>query len=207
VPYLLFGSPDATGGTLELSGEVLQVTHLTPARCVAKRIALVPADRQLLGLSAPLSVWENLTMLVEDDHFRQGVFHRRELVAIAEQAIVEFAVRPPRADVAAGTLSGGNQQKVVVAKWLLAKPRLLVLHEPTQGVDVGARRDIYHFVKAAAAEGMAVVWVTTEFGELAEVCDRVLVVSQGRQTAELTGEALDGNEITAAVLRQFEEVR
>ena len=208
VPYLLFGSSEATGGTLEVDGQVCKVPSLTPERCVARRIALVPADRQLLGLSAPLSVWENLTMLIEDDHFRQGVFHRRELLAIAEQAIVEFNVRPPRAAVPAGTLSGGNQQKVVLAKWLLAKPRLLVLHEPTQGVDVGARRDIYRFVKAAAAaEGMGVVWVTTEFGELAEVCDRVLIVSQGRQTAELGGEGLDEDTISAAVLRQFEEVR
>ena len=207
VPYLLFGSGAATGGTLAIGGEQLRLSQLTPERAVRKRVALVPADRGLLGLSAPLTVWENMTMLIEDDHFRQGVFHRRELVDIAEQGIVEFNVRPPRVDVAAGTLSGGNQQKVVVAKWLLAKPRLLVLHEPTQGVDVGARRDIYRFVRtAAAAEGMSVVWVTTEFGELAEVCDRVLVICQGRQLAELGGEGLDEDEISAAVLRQFEEV-
>ena len=81
------------------------------------------------------------------------------------------------------TFSGGNQQKALLAKWLIAGPRLLLLHEPTQGVDVGARRDIYRFVKSAATLNQtAVLWVTTDFGELAEVCDRVIVLSEGRTT-------------------------
>ena len=105
------------------------------------------------------------------------------------------------------TFSGGNQQKALLAKWLLARPRLLLLHEPTQGVDVGARRDIYRFVKSAAAlNHTAVLWVTTEFGELAEVCDRVIVITQGRQTAELAGEELNEEAISAAALRQTREV-
>jgi ribose transport system ATP-binding protein len=106
------------------------------------------------------------------------------------------------------TFSGGNQQKALLAKWLLARPRLLLLHEPTQGVDVGARRDIYRFVKSAAdLHHMAVLWVTTEFGELAEVCDRVIVVTQGRHTATLAGEELNEEAISAAALRQTREDR
>jgi len=94
-----------------------------------------------------------------------------------------------------------------VAKWLLARPRLLLLHEPTQGVDVGARRDIYRFVKSAAAlDQMAVLWVTTDFGELAEVCSRVVVVSQGRELATLAGDELSNDAISAAALRQKTEV-
>jgi ribose transport system ATP-binding protein len=208
VPYLVFGATRATSGRIRIGDAERRVAHLSPEWSVRHGVALVPADRGVQGLSAPLTVWENMTMLVEDEHFRQGLFHRRELIAIAEDAVREFDVRPPRVDVAAGTLSGGNQQKVVLAKWLLAKPRLLVLHEPTQGVDIGARRDIYRFVKAAASrEGMAVLWVTTEFGELAEVCDRVLVVSQGRELSSLGKDELTEDAINAAVLRQFEEVR
>ena len=95
----------------------------------------------------------------------------------------------------------------LMAKWLIARPRLLLLHEPTQGVDVGARRDIYRFVKAAATlNQMAVLWVTTEFGELAEVCDRVVVLTQGRHTETLTGEELSEEAISAAALRQTREV-
>ena len=89
----------------------------------------------------------------------------------------------------------------------IARPRLLLLHEPTQGVDVGARRDIYRFVKSAAAlDQMAVLWVTTDFGELAEVCSRVVVVSQGRELATLAGDELSNDAISAAALRQKTEV-
>ena len=153
-----------------------------------ERIALVPADRAAQGLSQGLTLWENIVMLVEDEHYRGGVFRRGELHKLAQDAIDRFLIRPALADAIMGTFSGGNQQKALMAKWLIARPRLLLLHEPTQGVDVGARRDIYRFVKAAATlNQMAVLWVTTEFGELAEICYRVIVITQGRHTDTLVG--------------------
>ena len=115
-----------------------------------QRIALVPADRPVLGLSEQLTLWENIVMLVEDEHYRGGVFRRGELRALAREAIQRFEIRPPLPHAVIATFSGGNQQKALLAKWLIAEPRLLLLHEPTQGVDVGARRDIYRFVKSAA---------------------------------------------------------
>ena len=203
LPYLLFGARPAGAGTLRLGAETLDVASLSPQRCVRERIALVPADRAMQGLSQSLTLWENIVMLVEDEHYRGGIFHRGELVALAREAIDRFLIRPPRARNVMSTFSGGNQQKALLAKWLLARPRLLLLHEPTQGVDVGARRDIYRFVKSAAAlHHMAVLWVTTEFGELAEVCDRVIVITQGRHTATLEGEELTEEAISAAALRQ-----
>jgi len=204
LPYQLFGAAPVDSGTLRLGNQTLNVAGLRPQRSVRERIALVPADRQLLGLSEQLALWENIVMLVEDEHYRGGVFHRGELVALAREAIARFAIRPPDAHAATKTFSGGNQQKALLAKWLLARPRLLLLHEPTQGVDVGARQDIYGFVKAAAAlNEMAVLWVTTDFGELAEVCDRVIVLSEGRPVSTLTGEQLSDDAITAAALRQI----
>jgi ribose transport system ATP-binding protein len=208
LPYELFGARADTAGTLRLGAETLNVGGLSPQRSVRERIALVPADRQVLGLSERLTLWENIVMLVEDEHYRGGVFHRGELVALAREAIERFAIRPPLAHAATGTFSGGNQQKALIAKWLIARPRLLLLHEPTQGVDVGARRDIYGFVKAAATlSQMAVLWVTTDFGELAEVCDRVLVLSEGRLVTTLTGEELSDDAISAATLRQIRELQ
>ena len=208
LPYLLFGARPDAFGTLRLGAETIDVGGLSPARSVRERIALVPADRALLGLSQSLTLWENIVMLVEDEHYRGGVFRRGELVTLAQEAIDRFLIRPPRARNTMSTFSGGNQQKTLLAKWLLARPRLLLLHEPTQGVDVGARRDIYRFVKSAAAlHHMAVLWVTTEFGELAEVCDRVIVVTQGRHTATLTGDELTEEDISAAALRQTREDR
>jgi ribose transport system ATP-binding protein len=203
LPYLLFGARQAIGGTLRLGTETLDVAGLTPQRSVRERIALVPADRAVQGLSQGLTLWENIVMLVEDEHYQRGIFRRGELVELAREAIDRFLIRPPLPHAVASTFSGGNQQKALLAKWLIARPRLLLLHEPTQGVDVGARRDIYRFVKSAAAlHRMAVLWVTTEFGELAEVCDRVIVLTQGRQTATLTGEDLNEEAISAAALRQ-----
>jgi ribose transport system ATP-binding protein len=208
LPYLLFGARQATSGTMQLGGKALDVAGLRPQRSVRERIALVPADRQAMGLSEQLTLWENIVMLVEDEHYRGGVFHRGELVTLAREAIARFEIRPPLAHAVTATFSGGNQQKALLAKWLIARPRLLLLHEPTQGVDVGARRDIYRFVKSAAALNQtAVLWVTTDFGELAEVCDRVIVLSQGRPVATLAGEELSDDAITAAALRQIRETR
>ena len=207
LPYLLFGAQPAVAGTLRLGAETLDIGGLSPQRSVRERVALVPADRAVQGLSQSLTLWENIVMLVEGEHYRGGVFYRGELVTLAREAIDRFLIRPPLAHNAVSTFSGGNQQKALLAKWLLARPRLLLLHEPTQGVDVGARRDIYRFVKSAAAlHHMAVLWVTTEFGELAEVCDRVIVITQGRQTATLAGEELSEEAISAAALRQTREV-
>ena len=208
LPYLLFGAREAESGTLRLGSKTFRIAALSPQRSVRERIALVPADRQLLGLSEQLALWENIVMLVEDEHYRGGVFHRNELVALAREAIARFEIRPPLAHAVTSTFSGGNQQKALLAKWLIARPRLLLLHEPTQGVDVGARRDIYRFVKSAAVLGQtAVLWVTTDFGELAEVCDRVIVLSEGRPVSTLSGEELSDDAITAAALRQIREVR
>jgi ribose transport system ATP-binding protein len=208
LPYLLFGANPGASGTLRLGAKTIDVAAITPGRSVRERVALVPADRQLLGLSERLTVWENLVMLVEDEHYRGGIFRRSELVSLAGEAIRKFEIRPPQTHAVTGTLSGGNQQKTLVAKWLLARPRLLLLHEPTQGVDVGARRDIYRFVKSAAVlDQMAVLWVTTDFGELAEVCNRVIVVSQGHQIAALAGDELSNDAISAAALRQIREAR
>jgi ribose transport system ATP-binding protein len=207
LPYLLFGARQAISGSLRLGAERLNVGKLTPQRSVRERIALVPADRAVQGLSQGLTLWENITMLVEDEHYRNGIFRRGELEKLARDAIDQFLIRPPLAYSMMGTFSGGNQQKALMAKWLIARPRLLLLHEPTQGVDVGARRDIYRFVKAAATlNQMAVLWVTTEFGELAEVCDRVIVLTQGRHTETLAGEELSEEAISAAALRQTREV-
>jgi ribose transport system ATP-binding protein len=207
LPYLLFGARQAISGSLRLGAERLNIGRLTPQRSVRERIALVPADRAVQGLSQGLTLWENITMLVEDEHYRNGIFRRGELLRLAQDAIDRFLIRPPLAHAPAGAFSGGNQQKALMAKWLIARPRLLLLHEPTQGVDVGARRDIYRFVKAAATlNQMAVLWVTTEFGELAEVCDRVIVLTQGRHTDTLAGEELSEEAISAAALRQTREV-
>jgi ribose transport system ATP-binding protein len=113
---------------------------------------------------------------------------------------VDFDVRPQRTDHPAGNLSGGNAQKVVLAKWLEIDPDVLLLHEPTQGVDVAARAQIYRkILDAADARGMAVVWVSSDFEELATTCDRVVVMNNGVATSEMVGAEITPEAITARV--------
>src|SRR5207253_1580693 len=113
-----------------------------------------------------------------------------------------FDIRPPLPYAPVAQMSGGNQQKIVLAKWMEPRPRVMLLHEPTQGVDVGARVEIRTLVKDACQDrGMGVVWVTTDFEELAEMCDRVLVFAGGRVVAELSGDQVTKPAIDEAVIR------
>jgi ribose transport system ATP-binding protein len=119
---------------------------------------------------------------------------RRERTAV--EAILErFQVRPPEPDRRFATLSGGNQQKALLAKWVQIKPRVMLLHEPTQGVDVGARKAIFELLRDNAASGTAVLYASVEYDDLAHICDRVLVFRRGRVAGELSGTALSAESI------------
>src|SRR5690606_3827836 len=111
-----------------------------------------------------------------------------------------FGVRPPDARLSASNLSGGNQQKVVLAKWMSVEPSVLVIHEPTIGVDVGAKSDIFKLIADSAEAGLSTVVASVEYEDLAHLCDRVLVIGDGRIVAELSGDALTAEAITSAAL-------
>jgi ABC-type sugar transport system ATPase subunit len=115
LPYLLFGARSA-GGTLRVGAETLDIGGLSPQRSVRERIALVPADRAVQGLSQSLTLWENIVMLVEGEHYRNGIFRRGELVTLAREAVDRFLIRPPLTHNNVSTFSGGNQQKALLAK-------------------------------------------------------------------------------------------
>lgn len=199
VPYLLFGAKKAQGGRMTMDGSELAVSSLDPATAVRQRIALVPADRRRDGVAPTLSVGENATILVNDDYTKLGRLQGRRLRDLVRRQVERFDVRPRNGNALMSTLSGGNAQKVVLAKWLEIGPRLLLLHEPTQGVDVAARAAIYRLVRDAATGGMATVWVSSDFEELATVCDRVLIVADGAVRAELTGDEVTDEGISSAV--------
>jgi ribose transport system ATP-binding protein len=146
----------------------------------------VPADRPRDSVLAA-SVRENLTMPTLRSYFRRGFLRQRRERARTRDLLDLFDVRPREPEWPIAQLSGGNQQKVVVARWFETHPRILLLHEPTQGVDVGARREIYARLKAAAADGLAVLLASAEFEEIARLCDRVLVFRDGRIVSTLVG--------------------
>jgi ribose transport system ATP-binding protein len=207
VPYLLFGGDGAngrlpTGGTVRIAGRQYSARGLTSADAIRAGLALVPADRARDAAVANLTVAENILMLVYGRYFSKGVLGRRAMMTDASDRTGTFDIRPPLPSAPLAQMSGGNQQKIVLAKWMEPKPRVLLLHEPTQGVDVGARVEIRTLVRDACHErGMGVMWVTTDFEELAEMCDRVLVLSSGQVVTELAGEQVTKPAIDEAVIR------
>ncbi len=197
----LFGAQDdAVTGSFRLPGDgaELDLAALSPRRATAAGIGLVPPDRPGQGGVQSLSVQENITMQAFPS---TAPFLRfappSRLAQAARRDIVAFDVRPPTASQKLGTLSGGNQQKVIMAKWLTRAPAVMLLDEPTQEVDVGARDQLQRFVRKAAAEGTAVVWHSNDLAEVALVCDRVLVFRQGGVAEEMTA-PLDKSEIASA---------
>jgi ribose transport system ATP-binding protein len=168
-----------------------------PGICIAAGLALLPEHRIDDGVALTLSVAENITLPRVHHSGRPwlvgGSWQRREV----DDVLDRLDVRPRRADIPVGQLSGGNQQKVMLGKWLAGKPALLVLHEPTQAVDVGAREDILRAIAATASRGVAVVIASIQPADLAAVCNRVLIFHEGRITHEIVEPTKD--EIVDAV--------
>jgi len=186
VPYLLSGVTPPDGGTLGLAERELGLGRLTPADAIAAGVVLVPEGREHAGLAMGMSVEEN-TVFPQTSRSRAQLkpFSRSGERAQVADWIDRLDVRPPDPKAIVGNLSGGNQQKVLLAKWLAMDPELLLLHEPTQAVDVGARQTIVAAVRAAAASGRAVIVAGGDENELSLLCDRVLVFEDGKVAREL----------------------
>ncbi|MDF5752139.1 ATP-binding cassette domain-containing protein [Spongiactinospora sp. TRM90649] len=191
-------------GLQRLDGEVsvrgVPVRPTTPRRALDAGIVYVPGDRPREGLFKTLSVRENTAVLTLADRATAGFVRQgRERSATAAQTGA-LAVKAPSLETPAGTLSGGNQQKVVLARSLLARPRLLIAEEPTQGVDVGTRLEIYRILRELADEGNAVLVVSSDTHELQGLCDRVMIFSRGRVCADLEAAGVTEEAITGAIL-------
>jgi ribose transport system ATP-binding protein len=159
---------------------------MSPSRALEAGVALVPADRQRDGSVGSLALDDNLTVRTLHQYQSRVRLNRSRMRNDARRLLAQFDVRPPDPRLKYQSLSGGNQQKAMLAKWLQTKPSLLLLHEPTQGVDVGARQEIFRLTRKAAADGTAVVCVSTDYEQLAAVCDRVVIFGRGRVARELT---------------------
>jgi ribose transport system ATP-binding protein len=194
VPYLLFGATAGAGGILRIGETSYSLTEINPVRAVESGIALIPVDRRGQGLVEDLSLVENISLPVLK-HFGPWHLQHVNLRRATENLVRNFEVRPADPDNRVGNLSGGNQQKVLLAKWLQTRPRLILLHEPTQGVDVGARQQIYQILKKQAAAGTMIICASSDYEELATLCSRVLIFSRGRIVAELVGTQLTKNGI------------
>ncbi|MEA2661442.1 MAG: ribose transport system ATP-binding protein [Chloroflexota bacterium] len=195
IPYYVFGARSATAGRLELDGKAYDLPAMSPTRALEAGVALIPADRERDGSVGSLSLGDNVTVPVLHRYRSRLGLNRSRMRSDARRLLEQFDVRPPDPRLKYRSLSGGNQQKAMLAKWLQTKPSLLLLHEPTQGVDVGARQQIFQLTRQAAADGTAVVCVSTDHEQLAAICDRVVVFGRGRAARELTGDQITKDRI------------
>ena len=198
IPYQLFGAKPSASGQMSIGGTKHGVQGMTPQRALKAGVALLPGDRQRDGSVGSLSVGENVMLQVLGDYGPKRL-QRRRLRKKASELMTEFDVRPADPGLAYQSLSGGNQQKALLAKWLQTRPRLILLHEPTQGVDIGAREQIFGILGKAAEDGMAVVCASSDYEQLAQVCDRVLVIGRGRIVRELVDDDISKERIAEQV--------
>jgi ribose transport system ATP-binding protein len=199
LPYVLAGTVAASDGIVRIDGTEIAARSLDPTRAIGAGLSLVPGSRLGQGLSADMTALENLTLpRLRGKSSRFRLTRGWQLDEFAA-AVRSLGLAPPNPDLRLGAFSGGNQQKLLLAKWLGNAPRVIVAHEPTQAVDVGARQEILRALRGQAAEGVAVLVASLETVDLAAVCDRVLVMRDGRIVKELSGEDLEPHTIIDAV--------
>lgn len=196
VPYLLFGALPCRRGRLNLGTHSFDLTSLKPAAAIRAGIALIPGDRQNDASIGSLPAADNMTLQVLRRYWGGAKLDRARMVRDSGQLMRDYDVRPPDPRMTYSSFSGGNQQKALMAKWLQTTPSLLLLHEPTQGVDIGARQIIFAVIRDAAAQGTSVVCGSSDYEQLAIICDRVLVFGRGRIVKEIVGEAITKERIT-----------
>ncbi|MFU0507651.1 sugar ABC transporter ATP-binding protein [Pseudaminobacter sp. NGMCC 1.201702] len=201
IPYLLSGADPASGGMVSIDGVTHQVRQLTPHFAMKIGLSLLPSERLARAGIGALSVAENMTLPVLERFRTRGFLNWKAIERWANDQNIAYEVRPNRPKLRLQSLSGGNQQKVLLAKWLQLKPILLMLDEPTQGVDVGARQKIYEALNDAASAGTSILCASTDAEQLAQICDRVLVFARGRIVCELTGDEISKDSITEQCLR------
>lgn len=175
---MLFGLERVESGSILVDGK--EVSLGSPADAIERGIAYVPEDRLRHGIVADIPVAQNLTLSIWRRLFRGEWLRKRAELEEANQSIARFAIRTDGPGAAAATLSGGNQQKVVLARWLATNPQILILDEPTQGVDVGTKREVYAMIDDLVRDGLAVIFISSDLPEILEVSDRIAVMREGR---------------------------
>lgn len=184
---LLYGAARAQSGTVGIGDRVVQASRMSPRRAIALGMVYVPASRLAEAVVAELSVEENVTLPQLERHVRTGFLRHSMLRATSKVLVEEFTVKTTSVAVPIGSLSGGNQQKAVLGKWFAQTPAIILLAEPTQGVDVGAREKIYDIIRDAADRGATVIYASSDWAEVEELADKVVVFTDGQVGAILSG--------------------
>jgi ribose transport system ATP-binding protein len=194
---LLFGADPKDAGQIYVDGKLVKID--SPTDAVMAGIGLVPEDRGNQGLVLSLSVLENVVLPTLDDYTRAGWWmDRRSLRSTAQDYVDKLDIRTPHLEQKAMFLSGGNQQKTVVAKWLASQPRVLIMDEPTRGIDVGAKAEVHALMSRLAQAGVGIIMISSELPEILGMSDRILVMAEGRVAA-----ILDREEATQEIIMAY----
>ncbi len=197
----LFGIEPATSGEVTYEGQLVEIR--SPEQAVALKIAYTTEDRRQLGLTLPMSITTNITLPMLRHYLAAlGLVRRTAEYATAEEYRSTLAIRAPSVQHLVGKLSGGNQQKVMLAKWLNTRPKLLILDEPTRGIDVGTKAEVHRIIGDLAAEGMAIILISSDLPEVLAMSDRILVMREGRQMAIFDRADATQEKILAAAMGQ-----
>ncbi len=179
----LFGIAPPDQGEIEVDGKRASIKN--PWDALALGIAYLPEDRHRQGIVATMKVKENVSLAILESLSRVGFISLRKEKGLAKEYVEKLAIRTPSIDQQVANLSGGNQQKVVVAKWLASRPRVLILDEPTQGIDVGTKAEIHRLMSELAGQGMCIIMISSELPEILGMSDRILIMRRGSIVGEL----------------------
>jgi simple sugar transport system ATP-binding protein len=197
---LVFGIERRDAGEMRVKGD--NVFFRSPRQAVARGFAMCPEDRKAEGIIPDLTVRENIVLALQA---KQGWFNSlspRRQEEIATEMIAALRIVTPDSSKPAGQLSGGNQQKVILARWLASNPEFLILDEPTRGIDVGAHAEIIQIMKRLCAEGMALLVISSELAEVVDYSHRVVVLRDRKKLTELTGDDINEQKIMQAIAEQ-----
>jgi len=198
VALALFGIEPAEYGQIMLNG--MPVDIKSPKQAIELGIAYVPEDRRQHGLILELSIAKNITLPKLNAYAEMGLVQESNEAMVAEQYRQQFSIRTPDVKLHAGKLSGGNQQKVVLSKWLNTNPRLLILDEPTRGIDVGAKEEVHRLISDLAQQGIAILMISSDLPEVLAMSDRIMVMREGRQMGIFSREEADQEVIMTAAM-------
>lgn len=196
----LFGVLKNTVGKVSIDGKTVRIDSPVTAKSEALGIALIPEDRKTEGLMLPMSIADNLTIASLEHLSRGALVDRAAVERVVDDGIARLQIKIGSSADPVATLSGGNQQKVVIAKWLMTEPRIILLNDPTRGIDVGTKQEIYALLRELAEAGAAILYYSTDYEELIGCCDRVLVMYDGRVIRELEGDDIDERNIISSSL-------
>jgi ribose transport system ATP-binding protein len=196
----LFGVLRGVGGQILVNGKPVKIGSPRAAKAGGIEMALIPEDRKTEGLMLQMSVRDNLSFVALSELAKFGIIDRDAERKAVDEMIRLLAVRTDGVTIPASSLSGGNQQKLVIAKWLMRKPRIILLNDPTRGIDVGTKQEIYHLLRQLADAGAAIVLYSTDYDELIGCCDKVLVLYDGAVKRVLTGAEITERALISSAL-------